>query len=357
MLQTLFKKEIFTVVLLNPIFKAAENTQGLGTRTWEFSGNGDGCGGGSSFKTELTFSACENFEYICRDGSCVNMTVRCDGVEDCDDKSDEMGCMKVYTAPSYSKFISPPALNQESQPKMDVHLSVVVHSILSIKELDQLIYISYDLNMEWFDPRLEYHDIKPNIDLNVLSLREMESIWVPVLNFHNTRSHLKTQMDRNVITKIFPSENFTYERADMSEVNNKYFFKGSENTIFMSRSYDTYFLCEYNMAYYPFDTQICTMDIALNVIQIPFCQLQVESLVYKGPTDLVQYFVRSRHMVLVNIDESKGVRVYIVLGRRLLSNILTVYLPTILLNLTGHCTTYFKPFFFEVSCTLYNVIV
>ena len=101
----------------------------------------------------------------------------------------------------------------------------------------------------------------------------------------------------------------------MTEKNNIYIFKGAENSIVMSRSYDTNFLCEYNMASYPFDTQICTMDFTLNVVQIPFCQLKVENLVYKGPKDLVQYFIRSRHMVLININESKGVRVYFVLGR------------------------------------------
>ena len=35
------------------------------------------------------------------------------------------------------------------------------------------------------------------------------------------------------------------------------------------------------------------------------------------------------------------------LGPRLLGNILTVYVPTILLNLIGHATNYFKAFFFE----------
>ena len=235
---------------------------------------------------------------------------------------------------------------------MDVLVTVVVNSILSITEIDQLIYISYDLVMEWRDPRLEYQDIKHNIDLNVMSLADIENIWVPRLNFKNTRSALETEMDKKIIAKIIPSANFTYERGDMSQKNNKYIFKGSENSIFMSRAYDTHFLCEYDMAFYPFDSQICTMDITLNVVQIPFCQLKVENLLYEGPEELVQYFIRSRHMVLVKIKGSEGVRVYIVLGRRLLSNILTVYLPTILLNLTGHVTVYFKPFFFEVRFDL-----
>ena len=35
------------------------------------------------------------------------------------------------------------------------------------------------------------------------------------------------------------------------------------------------------------------------------------------------------------------------LGRKLLGPITTVYTPTVLLNIIGHITHYFKPFFFE----------
>ena len=43
-------------------------------------------------------------------------------------------------------------------------------------------------------------------------------------------------------------------------------------------------------------------------------------------------------------------------GRRLLSLILTVFTPTVLLNLIGHCANFFKPFFFEAVISL-NVTV
>ena len=35
-----------------------------------------------------------------------------------------------------------------------------------------------------------------------------------------------------------------------------------------------------------------------------------------------------------------------------LTNILTVYVPTVLLNTMGHITVYFKPFFFEAIITV-----
>ena len=39
----------------------------------------------------------------------------------------------------------------------------------------------------------------------------------------------------------------------------------------------------------------------------------------------------------------------VVLGRRLLGVFMTVYMPTILMNIVGHSTMYFKPFFFEAQ--------
>ena len=49
----------------------------------------------------------------------------------------------------------------------------------------------------------------------------------------------------------------------------------------------------------------------------------------------------------------------VTLGRRLLGTILTVFLPTILMNVVGHAANYFKPFFFEavVSVNLTVMLV
>ena len=120
----------------------------------------------------------------------------------------------------------------------------------------------------------------------------------------------------------------------------------------MSRAYNTEFLCEYSMAWYPFDSQTCHLDFVLDASAAAFVQLVNGTLKYMGPVELAQYFVRRTVMQQFDYEERSGVRVLVVFGRRLLSNILTVYVPTVLLNTMGHITVYFKPFFFEAIITV-----
>ena len=50
------------------------------------------------------------------------------------------------------------------------------------------------------------------------------------------------------------------------------------------------------------------------------------------------------------------IETYIVIQRKLLSIVLTTFIPTIILNIIGHMSNYFKEFFFEGLMSL-NVTV
>ena len=79
-----------------------------------------------------------------------------------------------------------------------------------------------------------------------------------------------------------------------------------------------------------------------------FVQLAADSHIYSGPTELTQYFVRGTRLYMqTNENGLVSVVLEISLGRRLTATFLTAFLPTILLNVIGHATNYFKTFFFE----------
>jgi hypothetical protein len=85
-------------------------------------------------------------------------------------------------------------------------------------------------------------------------------------------------------------------------------------------------------------------------------ELVPEELEYLGPKDLTQYFIRQTNMSLGGKGE---VLVEVVLGRRLLGTVLTVYIPTVLLVIISYMSNFFKPFFFEavVSVNLTVMLV
>ena len=87
-----------------------------------------------------------------------------------------------------------------------------------------------------------------------------------------------------------------------------------------------------------------------------FLDIQIRQLNFLGPKELTQYFVKKDSIYKSDIDGRKAIFVEIVLGRRLLSIILTIFAPTVILNLVGHTSNYFKEFFFEAIISV-NVTV
>ena len=282
----------------------------------------------------------------CMHGSCVPMDVRCDGRVNCRDKSDEEGCTTANILASYNKEVSPAPLPGENQTSVVVSVKLV--AILRLDEIGETIKMKYALLATWSDPGLDFHNLKKNANQNILSTAERNGIWVPKIIFDNTNAEEQSVLDKTTIMRVIANENFTYTRTDMHHYQNIRIFSGADSKVEMSRVYETEFICLYSMAWYPFDSQTCSLDFKLDVTATAFVRLDTGFLDYSGPVDLTQYFVRNTAME----HYEKGVRVKIVFGRRLLSNILTVYVPTILLNVMGHVTVYFKPFFFEAIITV-----
>ena len=246
--------------------------------------------------------------------------------------------------------MTPAPLSGSSQVK--VELSVRLQAILNLDEIGQIMFVKYVLLAKWKDTGLKFHNLKRDANQNVLSEIEWSRIWVPRIIFDNTEATEESVMDKKSIIRVLANENFTHTTTDFHHHQNIYIFNGKETKLEMSRVYNTEFLCEFTMAWYPFDTQTCHLDFVLDASAAAFVKLVNGSLDYWGPVELAQYFVRSRMMQEYTFRDRNGVRVMVVLGRRLLSNILTVYVPTVLLNTMGHITVYFKPFFFEAIITV-----
>ena len=216
----------------------------------------------------------------------------------------------------------------------------------------------YVLYQEWFDPRIEYYNLHKNQGLNTLVQDEKQLIWTPTLIFDNTDEKTRTTTDRESTISI--KREGTFVKNTLESIDNVYIFQGLHNPLDMNRVYETEWICDYEMNWFPFDTQKCRMTFAVTPDLNNFIRIVGNGHTYLGPVELTQYFVRDTQMFedILGADQ-QAIILEATLGRRLLGTILTIFLPTILLNVIGHSTNYFKAFFFEavVSVNLTVMLV
>lgn len=246
----------------------------------------------------------------------------------------------------------PPSNNKDDGSLLDVGVSVDILSILEIAEVDSFISLQLRLRLSWRDSRLTMLNLKEDEDLNTLTSKFRELIWIPEVIFYNTKKKEVSLNDQKAFATIH--RNGSYTTSPRHQLQNAWIFRGGHNPITISRVYDSEFICEFNMAVYPFDSQKCSVIFIASGNSGKFIKLVQSNLKYLGPIDLTQYFVKHVEMFDHHVPPGRtpAIRIEIAFGRRILAPILTTYLPTILLCLVSFSTNYFKPFFFEAVVTV-----
>ena len=135
-----------------------------------------------------------------------------------------------------------------------VNISARIKEVLSIHEVDMELEIKVILFMEWFDYRLEYHNLKITKSLNTLTLEDIKTIWIPYVVFENTKNSEGTAIDERTHISVYRDGEFSLN--DDSQVEEIFIFPGSQNPITLEAIYTKKFSCNYNLSLYPFDTQV-----------------------------------------------------------------------------------------------------
>ena len=223
-------------------------------------------------------------------------------------------------------------------------------------EINSAYEAQFTLVMSWYDKRLIFNNLSNITAKNSLSKKEREELWVPKVVFENTKEKIQTVMDDITTTNVKSFNITSFLIADKTVYEAVKQYSGQENLVIMSKFYNIRFHCEFQMQWYPFDLQVCQAIFGSQKDQLKFIHLESENIEYIGSTDLTQYYLRGKNQKTETVRGHQTVVVELMFGRRLLSLILTVFTPTVLLNLIGHSANFFKPFFFEAVISL-NVTV
>ena len=212
---------------------------------------------------------------------------------------------------------------------------------------DTPVQVQFFLHLTWHDSRLRFYNLKDDSGLNALSPQEKQQIWMPVLVFENTEDKPITSVDEKTSITIRKQGSFSLSKVE--DVENQQFFQGRDNSMTMTRFYNIRFICNYEMQWYPFDIQRCQLKLAMLGKSSDFSRLETRVLQFLGREEINNYVVRTFRM---KVSEKGELDIEVVLGRRLLTIILTTIVPTVLLNIISYATNHFKAFFFEAIVTV-----
>ena len=152
--------------------------------------------------------ACTLNEYTCLDGTCVKMDDVCDGISDCNDKSDELNCQSVIFDATYTNNQPPLSLEaKHSKKKLSVHIEMNKMSVLELNEIKSWMKLQLELQVKWIDPRMKFANMKEEEERNILSSEQKQKLWVPSLMFANNKEKMKAVFGSDSIGKIILDEN------------------------------------------------------------------------------------------------------------------------------------------------------
>ena len=241
--------------------QASRRSYALGRNSWTVSGDNHKCSEGKDYTLALKLSACKTDEYTCNDGQCVKMEERCNQMSNCKDDSDEMDCKVLVLKAGYNKRVPPvgkAGKEVKTMREVLVMTSLTLHKVVAIHQEDHSIEFQFKITLEWKENRASYHNLKLDSDFNALSEEEISNLWLPLVIYTNTDQQETTRLgwitEWSTSVRVKRQGNFTrsgFEVLDETEV-----FKGEENSLIMTQSYTHEFQCIYQLARYPFDTQV-----------------------------------------------------------------------------------------------------
>ncbi|XP_066940763.1 LOW QUALITY PROTEIN: uncharacterized protein [Macrobrachium rosenbergii] len=320
----------------------------IGRQTWKLLR--PMCGVNAGQVRRLLLTPCGTGNFSCDDASCIPLFQRCDLKFDCKDKSDESGCQLVKFPPVYRPDL-PPAINSNLKANESAPLPVSLYVIIESADVDtpsMHMHVNLNVSMTWQESRLNFLNLNEDYTLNRVPYETMKGIWVPVIDFTNTKGNHITQADTeatmvvNMLGKPSMGDNKEPEEYEV--------YAGPENPISVRRKYSITFQCQFDLKMYPFDVQYCHMELTMLSASnrlLVFDEAATDAI-FEGNPNLVEYFVGNVAIEYLNDRDFAVMLVKLQLLRRSGFIIMNVYIPSLCLLVISYLTLYFTLTNFQV---------
>ncbi|XP_042220632.1 uncharacterized protein LOC121865361 [Homarus americanus] len=336
-------------ILINDTFARMEDDGSLdfpiGRHHWKFSHGF--CREEKRVPQSLTLTQCaKDTEFTCDDGTCIPINQVCDRRVQCHDMSDELDCSTVLLPKGYQPTLPPPSIDGYSP--LPVYVNLTLSSFANIDAINNRFTVELLVRMIWKDQRLQFKHLRRDRQLNIILPSEAETMWVPIVDFLNAENNQHTVVDADckiTIKRLGEPVGDNIENSKEARI-----YEGKDNYIRISRKYTIVFQCPFNFFYYPFNTDYCSMIFRINKNTQKYVSLEKygAGIRYEGTDRLAEYVIGGLKMNRMVTDEPySGLETLIQMKHLYTTQVVTIFIPTTLINIISFVTFLFKWFDFQ----------
>ena len=100
----------------------------------------------------------------------------------------------------------------------------------------------------------------------------------------------------------------------------------------------------------PIIIQVCYIQMSVDLDTV---ELQPALMTMKQPLDMTLFMITHYDLVYTNpLEPKEGIMMKVQMKRKIMSEMMTTYFPSLLLMLITYATTFFKPFFFDAALSV-----
>ena len=312
----------------------------IGIHRWNFTEN---CTDpGKEFRTlNLHANVDQPGHFCCGDGSCIKSKLVCNHFPECEDGTDEKNCTFLHIDGYGNDSERPPIEFVKGEIKLlDLLATFNILEVFEVNEVESTFDIYFILEIKWNDKDLNFEFLKDEEHQNFLTKDAKSKIWIPRIEFANTRKVIMASKDHEIFVQRKGSPVMD---SDLDSLSVNELYAGRSNPLKMFIEERVIFSCSFeNMKNFPFGSQKCSLTFQVFGAANNLTRITASQPRDKGRGDIGQYVIEGwSSSNEFNQETSKEmVQVTMVLRRKLQSIFMVTYLPTILMNMINQATNY-----------------